>query len=423
MSASAAPHSPAAPPAAAVSPSPAAPCASGVFIEIDYFHKKKKGEAAAGDVFLAQKNHSGCRIVATLSDGLGSGIKANVLATLTSAMISKFALMDIPFERATEIIINSLPVNSESGLAYATFTLVDARQDMTVRIFEYDNPPTLILRGAKPVTVKKERIPITRKKKNTGPENEALFVSALTAVAGDRIIFFSDGVTQSGMGGEAYPSGWGSKEVEKHIIKIITADPLISSSDLARLLVLRAEENGADEPKDDISCAVLYFRKPRNLLIMTGPPFRPESDKEFARIFAEFNGKKIISGGTSAQIVARELGTTITDDGPVYNTGIPPAAKMEGADMVCEGIITLGAVAKELASSEPLQRGSKNPVSRLIEFLLDSDIITFVVGTKINEVHQDPTMPVELEIRRNVVKRIASLLEEKYMKSTHIRYI
>ena len=403
-----------------------APYGSGIFIDVDYFQKKKRGEAAAGDVFLAQKDHSGNRIVATLSDGLGSGVKANVLATLTATMISKFVLMEIPPKRAAEIIINTLPVNSEMGLAYATFTLVDARRDMrdmTVRIFEYENPPVVILRGTKPVTLEKEKIPINRKNKKTGPQNEDLFLSKFKAQAGDRIIFFSDGVTQSGMGGAAFPHGWGREEAHNFIVKMIKTEPLISSSELARRLVLMAEDNGTDEPKDDISCAVVYFRRPRNLLLMTGPPFRPESDKEFARIFADFNGKKIISGGTSAQIIARELGTTIRDDGPVLKTGLPPAAKMEGADMVSEGIITLGAVAKELSAGWTPESASNNPASRLIEFLLNSDCITFVVGTKINEVHQDPTMPVELEIRRNVVKKIASLLEEKYMKAAHIRYI
>lgn len=396
---------------------------SGIFIEIDHFQKKKKGQAAPGDVFLAQKNQSGNRIIATLSDGLGSGIKANVLASLTATMISKFVLMDILPERAAEIIINSLPVCSERGLAYATFTLVDARQDMSVRIIEYDNPPMLILRGTEPVTVEKERIPIQRKNKKTGPQNETLFLSELTALPGDRIIFFSDGVTQAGLGSPPYPYGWGIEGAQNHIITTVHSDPSISASALARNLVLTAENTNSEEPKDDISCAVMYFRKPRDLLVMTGPPFRPESDREFARIFAEFPGKKIISGGTSAQIIARELGKTIGNDGPVRNTGLPPSSKMEGADLVCEGILTLGAVAEELSCGDRAERDEKNPASKLIELFLDSDRITFVVGTKINQVHQDPNMPVELEIRRNVVKKIASLLEEKYLKAAHIRYI
>lgn len=394
-----------------------------MFIETASYQKKKKGESAAGDVFLSQKSMSGKRIVTVLSDGLGSGVKANVLASLTATMISKFVLMDIPPGRAAEIIINSLPVCNERRLAYATFTLVDARHDMSVRIIEYENPPLFILRSTELVTLEKERIPIERKKKQTGPQNEALFLSKLTAFPGDRIIFFSDGVTQAGMGGTAYPCGWGIENAQNHIIAAIRSNPLISSSALAQALVTAAENTDTNGPKDDISCGVVYFRKPRDLLVITGPPFRPESDREFVRIFSEFIGRKIISGGTTAQIIARELGKTITNDTVVYNVSQPSAAKMEGADLVCEGILTLGIVAEELSSSDADQSDKQSPSARIRELLLDSDRITFLVGTKINEVHQDPTMPIELEIRRNVVKKIASLLEEKYMKETYIQYI
>ncbi|MDR2518570.1 MAG: serine/threonine-protein phosphatase [Spirochaetaceae bacterium] len=396
--------------------------ASGIFIEIDYFQKKKKGQSAAGDVFLAQKSLSENRMIATLSDGLGSGIKANVLASLTATMISKFVIMDIPASRAAEIIINSLPVCSERRLAYATFTLVDARRDMSVRIIEYDNPPVIILRDNMILELEKTRMPIERKNKKTGPRNETLFLSELAALPGDRIVFFSDGVTQAGLGSPAFPEGWGIEGAQNHIMRAVANDRFISAGDLARSLVLAAEHTDSAEPKDDISCGVIYFRKPRDLLVVTGPPFRPESDKELARIFCGFTGRKIISGGTSAQIIARELGAAITSDGFVCG-GLPPSSKMEGADLVCEGIITLGAVAEELARGAADGRDPKNPASQVIQLLLDSDRITFVVGTKINEAHQDPTMPVELEIRRNVVKRIAALLEEKYFKAARIQYL
>ncbi|MDR2495105.1 MAG: serine/threonine-protein phosphatase [Spirochaetaceae bacterium] len=399
-----------------------APPAAGIFIETDFFQKKKKGESAAGDVFLAQKSPSGNRIIAALSDGLGSGIKANVLASLTATMISKFVLMDIPAARAAEIITNSLPVCRERGLAYATFTLVDACRDMTARIIEYDNPPLAVVRDNKTLRLEKTRILVERKNKKTGPQNESLFLSELRALPGDRIVFFSDGVTQAGLGSPAFPAGWGAADAQSHILKTVAADPLVSAGELARSLVLAAERADSAAPKDDISCAVIYFRKPRDLLVVTGPPFRRESDKVLARIFREFSGRKIISGGTSAQIIARELGVPITDDGPI-RAGLPPSSKMEGADLVCEGIITLGAAAEELARGVSEERDPGNPASRVIRLFLDSDRITFVVGTKINEAHQDPTMPVELEIRRNVVKRIAALLEEKYLKATRIQYL
>ncbi|MDR2521571.1 MAG: serine/threonine-protein phosphatase [Spirochaetaceae bacterium] len=393
-----------------------------MFIEVDSFPRTKYGPIAAGDVFLAQKCGAGNRIIAALSDGLGSGIKANVLASLTATMISKFVLMDIAPERAAEIIVNSLPVCSKRGLAYATFTLVEARKDMAARIIEYESPPAIVLRGSELVELEKERMPIERKNKNTGPENETLFLSKLQAAPGDRIVFFSDGVTQAGLGGNAFPAGWGLENVRAHVRRAVESEPHISAGALAHSVVQTAVTINDGHPKDDISCAVMYFRKPRNLLVMTGPPFRPESDREYARLFAEFPGKKIISGGTSAQIIARELGKALYQGRPPA-AGFPAESQMDGADLVCEGILTLAAAAEELACAEHSHSPGSGPAACLTSLFLDSDSITFVVGTKINEAHQDPTMPAELEIRRNVVKRIKTILEEKYMKAVRVQYL
>jgi hypothetical protein len=102
---------------------------------------------------------------------------------------------------------------------------------------------------------------------------------------------------------------------------------------------------------------------------------------------------------------------------------IPPAAKMPGVDLVTEGTLTLGEVARVLESDTPVDQLRVNAARRLLHMLLDSDIVQFVVGTRINEAHQDPNIPVELDLRRNIVKRIAVQLEQKYLKQTSIRYL
>jgi hypothetical protein len=410
-----------------------------VFIEVEHYLERKAGQNADGDVFLSQKNPSGSRIVTALSDGLGSGIKANVLACLTAVMLIEFVLKDIPLRYAAELIINSLPVCSKRGLSYATFTLVDARHDMSVRFLEYENPPFIIIRGNNSVELEKEIIPIERKHKKTGPERETLLCSKYTALPGDRIVFFSDGVTQAGIGRDAYPGGWGLEQARDYTLGQIENCPLVSARDLAKSLVTEAGRIDCGKTHDDISCGVVYFREPRDLLVITGPPFHSEDDQKLARIFSEFTGGKVILGGTTAKIIARELNKTI--ESPDDYGGGPALSIMDGADLVCEGILTLGTAAKILyagaagafipafnltgagftqtARDDNFSRAA----ARFIDFLLNNDRITFVVGTKINEVHHDPTMPVELEIRRSVIKRIAVLLEEKYMKQVHIQYI
>lgn len=392
------------------------------FIEVAHYQTCKYNQRAAGDVFLSQKDQDDGRVIITLSDGLGSGVKANVLASLTATMATKFVAQDIPIKKAAEIIMNTLPVCQERGISYATFTLVDIEDNHTVRIVEYDNPPYILVREKTAVEPIKDVSAFERKDKSTAPKVEAiLHYSQYVARPGDRLIFFSDGVTQAGMGSREFPFGWGEENVQNFLLEKIIQDPQISARELAKLLVTEAWYHDGCKAKDDITCGVIYSRSPRDLLVMTGPPMRKENDDEIAEIFSAFEGKKVICGGTTANILSRELKKPIKVILKNPDPHVPPASEMEGADLVTEGIITLGKVSKLLENGE-VKRERENAVTKLLDLLLDSDRIQFVVGTKINEAHQDPNMPVELEIRRNVIKKIAQVLEKKYLKEVNIQF-
>lgn len=409
-----------------------------IFIEVAHFARKKQGQGAEGDVFLSRKTDDG-RIISVLSDGLGSGIKAGVLATLTATMAARFVAEDIPLRKAARIIMKTLPVCKERGISYATFTLADIDSQSRVKIIEYDNPAYLLFRqAAEPVLLEplKHDIavdrPGSRRQGAQAPlrsgavsllSRAVMHYSEFEAKSGDRLVFFSDGVSQSGMGSKVYPLGWGVPRVQSYIMKLLKETPDISARRLAQAVVQEAESHDAYQPQDDITCAVIYFRKPRRLLLMSGPSIDPGRDPEMARMFRDFQGSKILCGGTTASIIARELGLSIKVNLKNIDPVIPPASLMEGADLVTEGIITLGRAAELLENPASSDRLKSNPATQLVELLLNSDCIEFVVGTKINEAHQDPSMPVELEIRRNIIKRIAGLLEEKYLKEIHIRFI
>ncbi len=401
----------------------------GTFIEVGHWCVSKHGQGAPGDTFLSRKQEGEGRLISVLSDGLGSGIKAGVLSTLTATMALKFVESEIPPDRAANIIMNTLPVCRERGISYATFTLVDIQPGAAVRIVEYDNPDYVLVRESTVVEPIKDSATIQRKHKQSAPvREETLFYSDFKARPGDRLVFFSDGVTQSGMGSRTHPLGWGAVEVREFILEAVAAAPSVSARDLARSIVGRAHLNDGLAAKDDISCAVVYFRHPRELLIMTGPPVSPERDGELVREFLEFPGKKIVCGGTTANIVSRGTGKPLRIDMKNLDPLVPPTSIMEGADLVTEGIITLGRVAELLErgfpAGDPRVAGERpNGATKLVDLVLDSDRITFVVGTKINEAHQDPNMPVELEIRRNVVKKIQGLLTERYLKEAVIRYV
>lgn len=397
----------------------------GSFLEIGHYNEAKEGEGAEGDVFLSRKVADEGRVIAVLSDGLGSGVKANVLATITATMAAGLRAADVPIERAAEAIMRSLPVCSERKISYATFTLLDVGPGGDTSIIEYDNPSFILVRGGRAVGVKKTEIEVRRRCRGRAglSDTAVLQWSRFQAQAGDRIVCFSDGVTQAGMGTRRSPLGWGSAAVGDFLLDSVSQDPGVSARELARNLVREALARDSGHARDDVTCGVLYFRDARRLLVLSGPPLNPEKDPEMAGIFSAYPGRRLVAGGTTASIIARETQVPVKVDLGCLDPEIPPMAMMEGADLVTEGIVTLGRTAELLDSEGRTENLPRNACARVIELMLDSDIIEFVVGTKINEAHQDPNMPVELEIRRNVIKRLAAVLGEKYLKDVRVRYI
>ncbi|HPO50480.1 MAG TPA: hypothetical protein PLO89_09170, partial [Spirochaetota bacterium] len=195
----------------------------------------------------------------------------------------------------------------------------------------------------------------------------------------------------------------------------------ISARELSKVIVNRSLYNDDNTAHDDITACVIYCRKPRKLLVITGPSVKEENDKQMAETVDKFVGQKIVCGGTTAKIIGRELKKEITVNILEISKKVPPCAHMEGVDLITEGILTLSKVAEYLESGNIPKEN--NAAEKIIEYLLNNDIINFIVGTKINEAHQDPKMPLDIEIRRSIIKRIIKTLEEKYLKKTILEYI
>ncbi len=388
-------------------------------IEVNCQQINHDGEKICGDVFLSRRIKEEGRILTVLSDGMGHGVKANVLATLTATMAINFTEEHKDVQVIADIIMNTLPVCSERKISYSTFTIVDIEADGETRILEYDNPQCIILRGNKPFNPNWQHLTL-ESERNKGKEiRTCRFYPRL----GDRIVFMSDGVAQSGMGSDKYPFGWERDNVQDYILGLLDHEPAMSATRLAAKVVNYAHINDRYTSKDDTSCGVIYFRQPRKMLIITGPPFEESADKEYGDIVRTFDGKKILCGATTADIVARELGQSIEDTFDFDDPDLPPVSFMPGVDLITEGILTLSKVHDLLRGYNNNTRLGKGPADRIVKMLLESDEINFVIGTKINIAHQDPNLPVELEIRRTVVKRIARVLEDKFLKEVALRFI
>lgn len=389
------------------------------YIEVDYQQKNHDGERICGDVFLTERIKSEERTIIVLSDGMGHGVKANMLATLTSTMALSFTKEHKNANRIAEIIMNTLPVCSKRQISYSTFTIIDIESDGKTTILEYDNPETIIIRDNKIFNPSWQSI-ILESDKNAG---KLIKSCSFYAEKEDRIISCSDGITQSGMGSDKYPFGWGHDNLESFALRIVNNDPQISANKLAGKIVNIAYQNDGYKSKDDTSCSAIYFREPRKLLICTGPPYEEENDKKLADEVRKFEGKKILCGATTADIISRELELEIEDSFEFHDPDLPPISYMTGIDLVTEGILTLSKVSEILKVYNNNYILSKGPADQIVKLIKESDEIQFIIGTRINIAHQDPNLPVELEIRRTVVRRISETLENKFLKEVSMKFI
>ena len=387
-----------------------------MFIDIDCHQVKKYNQNAYGDYFVSKRYPDEGRLIAVLSDGLGSGIKANILSCMTATMLLRFIEDEqISIKKAAKIIMNSLPVCKVRHISYSTFSAVDCNDEGDVKIVEEGNPQFIWIRNNEVMQPEFELI------KSKTFKNRQMKVYKIKLRLGDRLIFCSDGVTQSGLGGGRLKLGLRREGLIVLVKDKLDEHPDISSTELSQYIVQQAINiETSRQPKDDISACVMYFREPRESLVFTGPPFHQNKDAEYAMMFDTFKGKKAICGGTTANLISRELNRPVTMEKTISIGKLPACSYMEGVDLVTEGVLTL---TKTLEYLESGTYDIDNAAGKLVKFFLDSDCINFMVGAKLNQAHYDPALPIEIEIRKTIVKKIAAVLQDKYLKKVSVQYM
>ncbi len=391
------------------------------FIEAESSQRIESGSFASGDVCVSRRTDDG-RTVLVLTHGRGSGVQANVTASVVSSMIVSYALRNTPIDQAARSVLETF--GGRGSRTDASFAVADIRPDGTVRVAEYEAPGFLLFRNGVAVEegdsgAVRERLVIDTR----DGRQHTIHLSRFEAQAKERLIFTTKGVLRSGSGTRRMPDGWGRGAVADYIGRLLNETDDLSAHELAGAVVDRAIENDLFRPKSDLTCLSVYFRQPRRLLLCSGPPFNETNDRRLAERIRDWTGTAVICGGTTAAIVARELRRDITVNLRRDISGLPPTSSMPGVDLITEGVLTLARVKSllEQASSSDLSgRGTDFDLARI---LLGHDRIDFVVGTRINPQHQDPELPVELELRRNVVKEIGRLLETKFLKEIRIEYL
>jgi hypothetical protein len=386
------------------------------FIDVSYGTLIKEDEELPGDMvnIIRQKD---CTII-VMADGLGSGVKANILATLTSRIAGTMLKEGAHIYETVDTIANTLPVCKIRNIAYSTFTLLKIYNDGKVYMAEYDNPPIFFIRNSENVEIDKKEILINGK---------SIKESHYILQAGDLLTIVSDGVTHAGLG-DILNLGWQWMDINKYIKKIST---IMDSKCLTEDLLQSCWSLYRGKPGDDTTVVSVKVKKPSYVSLFTGPPKNKENDTKAIKDFISTPGKKIICGGTAANIVERELKRELKVNLDFSNPQIPPTAYMEGIDLVTEGIITLSKVVDELKKySAPFDIGKQNlnfngtdGVSKLINILINECTnLNIFVGKAINPAHQNPDFPFEFTIKVKVIEELSNIMKD-LGKTVNIYYI
>ncbi len=375
----------------------------------------KKGEELCGDMVNVIRRPD--ETILVLADGMGSGVKANILATLTSKIISTLMIGNAGIDECVETISETLPVCRERGIAYSTFTIVRVKNDGEVYTAEFDGPEFVMLRnGVLDEPEKKMRV-------ISGKE---VWESHFYAEPEDMIVSFSDGVIHAGIG-RLINLGWKRVNVMEFIQR--NYHMKMSARTMTRDLLEVCNHLYEGEPGDDTTVATVRIMPRTTTRVMVGPASSAEMDHEQVRTLMSASGRKIVCGGTTSQIVARELGKKIDVDLKYYDAEIPPIAYIEGVDLVTEGILTLSAAEKlmeacrreygsNVKSEEPVDLEKKDGATKLVKMLVqDCTDIVFMMGQADNPAHQKIDAPINLSIKVRIVQHMAELLDEMGKKS------
>ena len=374
--------------------------------DIGYKSINHVGEELCGDhVDIIEENESSAVIV--LADGLGSGVKASILSTLTSKIISTMIAAGLPLEECVSTIAATLPVCSVRGVAYSTFTILHIRNNEIAEIIQYDNPHVIVIRNGEQYDYPRTEMSIGGKK---------ISKSTVRLQENDVFIAMSDGCPHAGMGG-VYNFGWKREDIAEYMQVLVAGG--YTAKNLSTMLVDECDRLYGHNPGDDTTACVVRVRKREPMNILFGPPSNRDDANRMMALFFSKQGKHIICGGTTSSIAAKYLGKPVQASLNYERSDVPPIAHIDGVDLVTEGVITMNKViqyAKDYLGENQLYEdwSFKKDGASLISQLLfeEATDINFYVGRAVNPAHQNPDLPINFNIKMNLVEELSSCLKK-----------
>lgn len=379
-----------------------------ISIDMAWKSLNKQGEELCGDKVETLRTEDSEIVI--LADGMGSGVKANILATLTSKILATMFREGAKLEDCVETIAKTLPICQERKVAYATFSILQIYHDGRAYLVEFDNPGCIFIRNNKIVKYPYETRVIEGKK---------IHEYSFFAEKNDCFVLMSDGALYASADEMFDMLGWTWDHMADYALSCTKST--LSAARLTAMLSDMCDTLYGNNPKDDTTIAVTRIIKRKAVNIFTGPPKSAENDEKVMKDFMAARGAKVVAGGTSSKIAAKYLGKEIVTKTESADPNIPPMASIEGLDLVIEGVLTMGKTLKLLQkyNNEEFdveffdELDKENGASKLARLIIEECTeLNLFVGTAMNEAHQDDDFSFELTRRKHLVRKYEEILSE-----------
>mgnify|MGYP002581884651 FL=1 len=374
--------------------------------EIGYKSIDHEGEQLCGDHVDVVEQGEGSTVL-VLADGLGSGVKASILSTLTSKIISTMMAEGLKLEECVSTIAATLPICSVRGVAYSTFTIIHIVDNAVARLIQYDNPRVILLRGGE-----RYDYPVTERT----IDGKRILQSEIRLQEDDVFVAMSDGCPHAGVG-TAYNFGWKWEDIADYMSQIVHVG--YTAKTLATMLIEECDRLYGGHPGDDATACVVRIRRRVPVELLFGPPRDRDDCDRMMSLFFSKEGKHIVCGGTTSSIAAKYLGKPLKASLHFEVSDVPPTAELEGVDLVTEGVITMNKVIEyakdalgknELYEQWGFQRDGASMICRLL--FEEATDINFFVGRAVNPAHQNPDLPINFNIKMNLVEELSACLKK-----------
>ena len=387
-----------------------------LFMELGVSSLNKHGETLCGDFYTFERREELSTLV--LSDGLGSGVKANILSTLTATILGTMMSSRMSIEDCVSTMARTLPVCQERHLAYSTFTIlqVDHRAN-SAYLAQYDNPRAILLRNGRHV-----EYPFSARTLG----GKEILESRFSLEPEDLLLLCTDGVTNAGLG-KTMVSGWPRDEVIRYLEN--TCLPVSSSpQQVAASIAGAGRDLSLGSPDDDITVLAAKMRPRRTVSLLIGPPADPAWDQKVLRRFFQAEGKHIVCGGSTAKMVSRYLDRPLTVSQEPDGSGLPAISFLDGVDLVTEGMLTLMRtveLGRQYSSGTQVAvelRGKKDGASQIARALFEeaTDVL-FFVGGAVNAAHSRE-LQISRHAKANCLKTLTKLLRQQGRRVTVLNF-